>query len=191
MAHEGVPLASSGLAAPARPALPARIFDGLLAGMNGSATVLVMALVALICADVIGRTVFNAPLPGVVEGVRVVIVVMLWLQVAYTLRIGKHMRSGVLLGRFGPGGQRAVLVLNAIAGAALFAIIGWYGWDEFFISWESGEFEGNDLRIPVWPTWLAVALGASLTAVQYIRDGLRIARHGATQTDVEGAEGTE
>jgi TRAP-type C4-dicarboxylate transport system permease small subunit len=84
-----------------------------------------MALVALICADVIGRTVLNAPLPGVVEGVRVVIVVMLWLQVAHTLRLGRHMRSGVILARLGPGGQRAVLVLNAIAGATLFAIIGW------------------------------------------------------------------
>jgi TRAP-type C4-dicarboxylate transport system permease small subunit len=186
-----MPAAPGQVAPAARPGALGRAFDALLAGLNGSATVLVMALVALICADVLGRTLFNAPLPGVVEGVRVVIVVMLWLQVAYTLRLGRHMRSGVILARLGPGGQRAVLVLNAIAGAALFAIIGWYGWEEFALSWETGEFEGSDLRIPVWPMWLAVALGATLTAVQYLRDGVRIALHGAQRADVEGAEGSE
>ena len=76
-----------------------RAFHNLLAGFNALASVWVLFIVGLISADVIGRAAFNAPLPGVPEIVRFSIVGMVWLQMAYALRSGNHLRTTLFLGR--------------------------------------------------------------------------------------------
>lgn len=171
--------------------LPARVFDGFITGMNGLATLLVLGLMSLICADVIGRTVFTAPLHGVPEMVKAIVPIMLWLQVAYTLRIGRHMRSGIGLQLMGTARARWVLVANTLAGIFLFGVIGWFAGEEFLLAWETDSWEGGDVRIPDWPAWLAVWVGATCTAIQYVRDCWRLIRHGASEIDTEGAEGAE
>ncbi len=171
--------------------LPARAFDAFIASTNAFATILVLGLMVLICSDVIARSAFNAPLHGVPEMVKTVVPIMLWLQVAYTLRIGRHMRSGIGLQVLGPARARWVLVANAGAGIFLFGIIGFFGWEEFLMAWQTGSWEGGDIRIPDWPAWLAVAVGATCTAVQYTRDCIRLIRHGASRIDTEGADGAE
>jgi TRAP-type C4-dicarboxylate transport system permease small subunit len=171
--------------------LPARAFDALITAMNAFATLLVLGLMVLICGDVLARGLFNAPFHGVPEIVKAIVPIMLWLQVAYTLRIGRHMRSGIGLQALGPARARWVLVANTLAGIFLFGIIGFFGWDEFALAWETGSWEGGDVRIPDWPAWLAVAVGASCTAVQYTRDAWRLLRYGASPIDTEGADGAE
>lgn len=169
----------------------ARAFDAFLTAMNAFATFLVLGLMALICADVIGRGVFAAPIHGVPEIVKTIVPIMLWLQVAYTLRIGRHMRSGIGLQLMGPASARWVLAANSLAGLLLFGIIGFYAWEEFLLAWETGSWEGGTVRIPEWPAWFAVALGGTCTGIQYLRDTWRLVRHGASDIDTVGAEGTE
>lgn len=164
-------------------------FDACLKAFNVSATLLVLGLMVLICADVIGRGVFGAPIVGVPEIVSAVVPIMLWLQVAYTLRIGQHVRASIGLRLMGPGAARWVLVANAVAGLLLFGIIGYYAWGEFRLTWESGSWEGGGaVRIPDWPVWLAVALGATCTGIQFVRDTWRLVRHGPSDVDTIGAE---
>ena len=71
-------------------------------------------------------------------------------------------------------GQRAVLVLNALVGIAMFAFIAWLGAAEMVASWEVGAFEGEQpVRIPVAPLWAVLVVGACLTAIQFAPDALR------------------
>jgi TRAP-type C4-dicarboxylate transport system permease small subunit len=173
------------------PPLVARVFDAFISSLNALATLLVLGLMVLICTDVALRGAFSAPLHGVPEMVKAIVPIMLWLQVAYTLRIGRHMRSGIGLQLMGPARARWVLVANALAGIFLFSVIGWYAWEEFVLAWETGSWEGGDVRIPDWPAWLAVGVGATCTGIQYARDCWRLLRHGASAVDTEGAEGAE
>lgn len=176
----------------ARPTLPGRAFDGFITALNALGTVLILGLMALICADVVGRSAFNAPLQGVPEMVKALVPIMLWLQVAYTLRIGKHMRSGIGLQLMPRSASRVVLVLNCLVGIFLFGVIGFYAWEEFVMAVETGSFEmGGDVRIPDWPVWLAVFTGALCTGAQYACDAWRLLRHGPSAVDTDGAEGAE
>lgn len=175
-----------------RPALPGRVFDAFITALNAFGTALILALMVLICADVIGRSAFNAPLQGVPEMVKALVPVMLWLQVAYTLRIGKHMRSGVGFQLMPRAASRVVLVLNCLVGVFLFGVIAFFAWQEFAMAVETGSFEmGGDVRIPDWPVWLAVFTGALCTGIQYVRDAWRLLRHGPSAVDTGGGEGTE
>jgi TRAP-type C4-dicarboxylate transport system permease small subunit len=151
-----------------------RLYDRLLQGLNALASLWVLFLVGLISTDVIGRAFFKAPLPGVPEIVKFSIVGMVWLWMAYALRSGAHLRTNLLLGRLPAVPQRIVLAVNAAIGVCLFAMIAWLGSIEMAKSYEYGAFEGEDpVRIPVWPIWGLLVLGAALTAVQYAIDTLR------------------
>ncbi len=169
-----------------------RLFGGLVSGMNVVASVSVLALMALISADVIGRGGFNSPIPGVPEIVKFSIVAMVWLQMAYTLRVRKHLRTTIGLALMPAAGQRAVLVLNSLVGVAMFACIAWLSVDELASSWEFDSFEGAyPVRIPVWPLWAVLVAGASLTAIQYALDALRYLAHGPAPGELDSVETVE
>ena len=162
-----------------------RAFAALLATLNTFASVWVLFLVGLISADVIGRGAFNAPIPGVPEIVKFSIVGMVWLQMAYTLRAGKHLRTTMVLALLPRIGQRGVLVLNSLVGIAMFSFIAWLGWIEMGKSWEIGAFEGeHPVRIPIAPLWGILVGGAALTTIQFLLEAIRYARPGPSAAEL-------
>lgn len=168
-----------------------RAFHNLLAGMNTLASIWVLFIVALISTDVIGRAAFNAPLPGVPEIVRFSIVGMVWLQMAYALRSGNHLRTTLFLGMMPPLARRAVLVANSLVGIGLFVLIAWLGWIEMAKSYDIGAFEGeHPVRIPVWPIWAILVGGAALTALQFALDALRYLIEGPRRSELSDVEDT-
>ena len=156
-----------------------RAFNALLAALNAFASLWILFLVALISADVIGRGVFNWPLPGVPEIVRLSLVAVFWLQVAYTLRTGRHLRTTMILDRLSEPARRMVLVLNAVFGTLLFAAIAYWAFFDAVRAWETDEFEGeHPVRIPTWPLWWSLVIGAMLTSIQYLILAYAGARYG-------------
>lgn len=151
-----------------------RWFGGLLAGCNAIASLVVVFLMLLITTDVVLRSFFNAPIPGVPEIVKFAIVGMFWLQCAYTLRTRKHLRTTLLLGAMPRPLQIAILVLNSLVGALLFLFVAWLASNETIKTWEIGAFEGeHPVRIPIWPLWGILVAGAVMTALQFLLDILR------------------
>ena len=65
--------------------------------MNSVGTLWVFALMFLICADVAGRYLFNAPIQGAAEMVGYSIVTAVFLQMASTLRAGRFTRVEMLI----------------------------------------------------------------------------------------------
>jgi len=168
-----------------------RAFHNLLAGMNTLASVWVLFIVGLVSTDVIGRAAFNSPLPGVPEIVRFSIVGMVWLQMAYTLRSGNHLRTALALGKMPPLAQRAVLIANSLVGIGLFVMITWLGWIEMVKTFEIGAFEGeHPVRIPIWPVWGILVGGAALTALQFALDVLRYLTVGPRASELSDVEDT-
>jgi TRAP-type C4-dicarboxylate transport system permease small subunit len=161
-----------------------RLFGGLLAALNTFASLWIVVLVGIISVDVIGRTALGLPLPGVPEVTRLSLVAVFWLQVAHTLRTGGHLRTTTLLDRMGERPRRGVLVVNALCGAVLLGAIAYWGYFDAVRAWETAEFEGEEpVRVPTWPLWWALTIGAALTAVQYLILAYLGARYGYMDRD--------
>jgi TRAP-type C4-dicarboxylate transport system permease small subunit len=168
------------------------LFGATLAGLNACASVWVLFLVGLISADVIGRAAFNAPIPGVPEIVKFSIVAMVWLQMAYTLRARRHLRTTLVLGLLPPLAQRIVLALNSIVGVFMFSCIVWLGWIELGKSWEIGAFEGeHPVRVPIWPVWAILVAGAALTVTQFAIDAVGLVWQARRPEDLSGSAGID
>lgn len=153
-----------------------RPFGFVLSGLNALASLCVVVLMLFIAVDVLSRALFAAPIAGVVELAEMSIVAIVWMQFAYTLRSNQHLRSNLLFGRLPRGARRAIYFCNCLLGVAVFGMIAWFGFHNAVETYNSGVFEGeHPMRIPVWPVWAILTLGAGLMTLEYLRQAISTA----------------
>lgn len=152
--------------------LPGRIFGGLAASFNLLGSLLILAVMLIINFDVFSRGLFNDPVAGVPEMVRLSIVAIVFLQITQTLRMRRFIRSDVFIGRMLARGTVSGFALQAfhhIVGAVLLGIIFYFTINRFFRAWEIDEYVGTegDFTAPVWPIYLIILIGCAGTFIQF------------------------
>ena len=146
-----------------------RINEWLTRALLVVAATLAFLLSFLVVADVIGRVVFNHPVKGTPELVSISIVIVCFLQAGYAIRSGGMLHVEVVLGVL-PRRMRSLMgAFGAVLGALFFALVAWGSIDPLVYAWQAGEYEGEGaLRVPTWPARLAVLIGATLAALNYL-----------------------
>lgn len=150
-----------------------RWLDGLTQLANVCGSLLILALVVLIGADVFSRNMFNAPISGVPEMVTLSIVAIVFLQAPQALKAGRMTRSDALIGaleRRVPSVSRWLNTLYDLLGAIVVAAILYATWPIFTRAWQRSEFIGavGDFTAPVWPVKLMILTGAGLLTLQFL-----------------------
>jgi tripartite ATP-independent transporter DctM subunit len=154
--------------------------------MNSVGTVWLFCLTFVICADVAGRYLFNAPIQGAAEIVGYSVVTALFLQFANTLRVGRFTRVEVVIERLQATRPSAASFLNglfALAGAAVFGLIAWGTWPRFEQAWSTDEITGTPgvFTFTVWPFFAVIVFGAAATCVEFLIQFAAALRKGATR----------
>jgi TRAP-type C4-dicarboxylate transport system permease small subunit len=153
-----------------------------------AAALLTFLLSFLVCADVIGRVVFNSPVKGTPEMVSMSIVIICFLLAGYSVRSGGMLQADVLVGWMGRRGPAVATLMSGILGAAFFALIVWGSYEPSLHAWTTGEYEGEGaLRVPAWPARLVVMLGSFLVMMIYIGQAVAAARALARGAEVQQA----
>ena len=172
-------------------------FETLVSGLNSIGTLWIFALMVVISLDVIGRTAFNSPLPGVLELVRLSIVGIVFIQLGHTLRAGRMTRADNLLQlmqRRWPRAGYGLRALFSLTGTVLFVVLFYASYPFFLRSWSSGEYAGIEgyIAYPVWPVRLIILVGSVCAGLQYLLFAWRdfsIAIHGEAPAAAEEAFG--
>ena len=151
---------------------PAHALGSFGALLNGIGTVWIIALMALICADVVARSFYDRPLPRVPEFVGYSIVAIVFLQMANTLRRKKLTRADAFIDYLMEHRPAAAGTYNALfhlLGAVVFGLIAWGLVPNAVEAFEEGEYFGQqgELTIPVWPFRAIMAFCAVVTAVEF------------------------
>jgi len=141
-----------------------RIFGSLLELLNAVGTAMILAMMVLLNVDILGRNVFNKPLPGVV---------IVFLQAAHMLRKGRMLRSDGMLNMLRLRHTRTAALIDILVntlGAALFFILANAMRPRIETAWVNGLYKGNlgGFTVPIWPLEVAILIGAFLTAVQFL-----------------------
>ncbi|MDF3822857.1 TRAP transporter small permease [Leptospira sp. 96542] len=152
---------------------PDSAFGHLIDALNAAGSVLIAAVMLLMCADVLLRNLANRPIDGVAELVATSIVMIVFLQLPATLRHGRMSRADLFIDPFIDRRPRAGKRLRALFSAAgIFAcgVIAYASWRPLLRSWTEDEFLGVEglFTFPIWPMRALVVLGAALAAVQYL-----------------------
>jgi TRAP-type C4-dicarboxylate transport system permease small subunit len=143
------------------------LYDGLLVVLNYISVVLIFLTAIWIFGDVVGRFIFNQPIPGTTELVKTAILPIVFLGVTYTLRKDGHIRTTVLVRRLPVRVAALFTAIGSLLGMALFTLMAYYGWEEAVKSWAVREFEGIQLRVPTYPSRFVMVLGSALLTVQF------------------------
>lgn len=126
-------------------------------------------LAFLVMGNIIGRTVFDAPIYGTAEIVAASIVIVVFLQAGYAIRSRSMLKADFLVVHLPETVQRILLAFGYLLGAAFFLMIITGGWAESVQSFVAGEYEGEGaLRVPSWPARWTVIFGSGLAMINYL-----------------------
>lgn len=152
---------------------PASPFGWLVDGLNAAGSVLIGAIMLLMCADVLLRDVVNRPIDGVAELVAASIIVIVFLQLPATLRHGRMSRADLFIDPYiarRPRAGKRLRALFSLAGVFACGVIAYATWPVLTRAWTDSEFFGVEgvFTFPTWPMRAVVLLGAVLAAIQYL-----------------------
>jgi TRAP-type mannitol/chloroaromatic compound transport system permease small subunit len=155
------------------PSAPTSLFGKLVDGLNAAGSVVIGAVMLLMCADVLMRNLFNQPLDGVAEMVAASIIIIVFLQLPSTLRHGRMSRADLFIDPFiqkRPAAGRRLRALFSLFGIFACGVIAYATWPLLTKAWIDSEFFGIEgvFTMPVWPMRAVVFLGAALAAIQYV-----------------------
>lgn len=156
----------------------AKKIDALLAWLSKSlmtvSAIALSLLALLIGADVLSRLLLNKSIVGVAEVVANTLLIIAFLQLSYTVRIGGLLRTE-LTDTFAPRiVSRTLWLIGHLLGAVLFSLIAYYSWDPMVSAWIRKTFEGHaSLRVPTFPSRFAIVVCSAFAVINFITLAIR------------------
>lgn len=123
-------------------------------------------LMLMTTADVISRSFFNKPIPGVLEMSEYMLAVIILLGAAYTQQVKGHVWVDFFTVRFSQRVQNVFKVVTDLASLFIISLVVYMG----FIEGIEEKAVSDMLRIPQWPFKTLVAVGGFLLWLELLVD---------------------
>lgn len=133
--------------------------------LNLIAALVILAVMFIGVFQVFGRKLLNLPIPGYVDTIELVMTVFAFLSIAYTQRLGGHVRMEILLRRLHGRAMWIVETVGTMAIIGIVAILGWFGYHHFLRAWIIGD-STIDVQLPLWPSKLLVPVAFAILLVR-------------------------
>ncbi len=161
-----------GAGAPAESAIE-RAWHRLVEAFAVLGTAMIVVLMVIICADIVARNAMGASLPLVSEGGALLLVVLVALQLAATVRAGRLAGTEVIIEPLTaafPRGGAVLCALFDLVGAVVFGTIAWASVHVLEKDLASAEFIGitGIATLPTWPFRLLILLGFAVAAIEFV-----------------------
>lgn len=154
------------------------VLNTAVTSLNALGTLLIIAMMGLIVADVLSRNLLGTSLPGVIELTELGIVSIVYLQIADTYKSGKLLRSDGVIRAIEAKFPRIGFAVNALfdaTGVILFFYIARSAQNRTIEAWDGGFYLGNQgaFTAPTWPMELTVAVGSTLLSLLFLASVIR------------------
>ena len=131
--------------------------------LSGVAMLMMMLVGAL---DIIGTNVFARPVPAAFEFMATMMVVVVFFALSLAQVRRAHLRVEVLY-NYMPAPLKFIAdILQYVLTCIFFGLIAYFGWELAMVGYHQGEFASGIINFPTWPARFALAIGASLMALQ-------------------------
>lgn len=154
-----------------------RLFDRIesllvrLGVLSGFAT---LVIIVIVCIDVAGRAVFNAPLHGGTELSELLLVSLVFLGLGAAQQQRQNFAVDVLVRHFPERVRRGFDLFSYLVCFGLVVALAWPSTKQALASFERGESSFGIVAFPVWPARAILAIGLWLLAVQFASDIYRL-----------------
>ncbi|MBP0481803.1 TRAP transporter small permease subunit [Sagittula sp. M10.9X] len=140
----------------------------------------------IICADILARNLMGASLPLVSEGGALLVVTIVALQLAATVRAGRLARAEVVIVPLTARFPRAGAILQGVfdlAGAGVLGVIAWASIRVVEKDMVAAEFIGvpGIATLPTWPFRALILTGFAIAAMEFAARVFAALRKGTGQ----------
>ena len=133
--------------------------------LNLIAALVILAVMLIGVFQVFGRKLINFPVPGYVDIIEFVMTVFAFISIAYTQRLGGHVRMEIILKRLRGRALWIIEFLGTLTVLVIVAILAWFGYEHFLRAWTIGD-SSIDIQIPIWPSKLLVPIAFAFLLVR-------------------------
>lgn len=146
--------------------------------MAALGTAMIGVLMVIICADVVARNLMGASLPMVSELGALGLVMIVYLQLATTIRHDRLARTDLFITGFAARNPRLGALFQAafdLLGLVSLAVIAWATVKTVGRDYAAGEYIGvtGVATLPTWPFKVAIVAGMVVSAIQFLLQVIR------------------
>ncbi len=127
----------------------------------------IFLLMLFVVCEVIGRYVFNRPIPGAIDWIEVYMAIFAFLPAAYAQRLGVHVRMELVVARMRGRLLWATECFAVCVGVVYCLIIIDKSWEHFLRSIIDGD-STIDVQLQTWPGKLVVPVALVLLCIRLI-----------------------
>lgn len=135
--------------------------------LNLAGGLVIFLLVFLATGNVLGRWFFDLPINGYIDWVEQAMAFMAFLGIAYTMRLGGHIRMDILIGHIH---GRLLWTIEFISSLLMFLVtlVLIYGsYLHFYRAYSIGD-SSLDINLPTWPAKLVVPIAFTVLSLRLL-----------------------
>lgn len=121
----------------------------------------IFALMMVGVVQIVGRKFFNAPIFGYIDLVELAMTTFAFLAIAYTERVGGHVRVELLVGRLRGRALWAAELFGVLVALFVVGVLIYYGYTHALRAYVNGD-STIDAEYPWWPSKALVPIAFSL-----------------------------
>ena len=150
-----------------------RIWHLIVEGLAAVGTILICVLMVIICADIVARNSLGASLPLVSEAGALLVVMIVALQLAATVRANRLARTEFFIIPFSNRHPRLGAMLSAVFDLIAMSMLGLIAWGTLRVlekDYNSAEFIGivGIATLPTWPVRVLILVGFAVAAIEFL-----------------------
>lgn len=135
--------------------------------LNLAAGCVIVALVALATTNILGRWLFSMPISGYIDWVEQAMAFIAFLGIAYTQRMGGHIRMDILVGRFRGRWLWLTEFISTLLMLVVTSLLIYGSYLHFWRAYSIGD-SSVDINLPTWPAKLVVPFALSILALRLV-----------------------
>ena len=138
------------------------------------ATILLMMAIGTV--DIVGTKYFGMPLPAMLEATEALMVFAVFFALAKAQADRQHIRVELVTVRLGATARWYFDLLALLFTLGIIGLIAGMGWVLGVQSWEVREYAEGIIQFPIYPSKIALAIGATLMTLQTLVDVVSMIR---------------
>jgi TRAP-type C4-dicarboxylate transport system permease small subunit len=144
-----------------------RLFFRLESLLNLAGGIAIFLLVMLATVNVLGRWLFSLPIDGYVDWVEQAMAFIAFLGIAYTKRLGGHIRMDIVIGRLRGRLLWLSELVSVILMLAITLVLIYGSYLHFYRAYSIGD-SSLDIDLPTWPAKLVVPVALTILALRLL-----------------------
>ena len=135
--------------------------------LNLLASLVILGVMLIGVFQVLGRKLFDIPVPGYVDIIEMVMTIFAFISIAYCQRLGGHVRMEIILGRLKGRILYGLEIFGTLVALTVVLILMTFAFDHFLRAYEIGD-STIDIQLAIWPSKLLVPFAFGVLAIRLL-----------------------